>query len=84
MRDHVLGRVDPETVTMGKEPLLSNIEEANIVEHIKKMAYYGYGYSRHELADIATDYAIQIGKRGKNNPLTIRWVEGTYCTGDTS
>ena len=61
---------------MGKEPLLSNIEEANIVEHIKKMANYGYGYSRHELADIASDYAIQIGKRDKNNPLTIRWVEG--------
>ena len=74
--DRVLSKVDPETVTMGKAPLFSNLEEANIVEHIKKMANYGYGYSRHELAGIAHDYAMQVGKRSKNNPVTIRWVDG--------
>ena len=76
LRDRVLGKVDPETVTMGKAPLFSNLEEANIDEHIKKMANYGYGYSRHELAGIAHDYAMQVGKRSKNNPVTIRWVDG--------
>lgn len=76
LRDRVLGKVPPETVTMGREPLFSNFEEATIVEHVKKMANYGYGYTRHELSDIASDYAFQLGKRAKDNPVTIKWVIG--------
>ena len=76
LRDRVLGKIHPETVTMGREPLFTSLEEATIVDHIKKIASYGYGYTRHELADIASDYAFQLDKRSKDNPLTIKWVIG--------
>lgn len=76
LRDRVLGKVYPETVTMGREPVFTALEEAAIVNHIKIMANYGYGYTRHELADIASDYAFQLGKRNKENPITIKWAVG--------
>ncbi|KAH3805636.1 hypothetical protein DPMN_133941 [Dreissena polymorpha] len=37
------------------------------------MAKYGYGYIRQEVCDIATDFAIQLGKRTKENPFTLNW-----------
>ena len=37
------------------------------------MAKYVYGYTRHEVCDIATGYAIQLGKRTKENPFTLNW-----------
>ncbi|KAH3800094.1 hypothetical protein DPMN_153719 [Dreissena polymorpha] len=40
------------------------------------MADFGYGYTRQECVDIASDYAIQIGKRSKDKPLTIKWFRG--------
>ena len=40
------------------------------------MANYGYCYTRHELADIASDYAFQLGKRSKEYPITLKWVVG--------
>ena len=74
LKDRVLGIVHPETVIMGREPVFTALEEATIVDQIKIMANYGYGYTRHELADIASDYAFQLGKRNKENPITIKWA----------
>ena len=34
LRDRVLGKIHPETLTMGRERLFSNLEEATIVDHI--------------------------------------------------
>lgn len=45
LRDRGIGRVDPET-GMGSVPLLSQLEEVQIVNHVKTMADYGYGYTR--------------------------------------
>ena len=36
LRDRVLGKIHPELVTMGREPLFSNLEEASIVDRIQK------------------------------------------------
>ena len=58
LRDRVAGQVDPECCTMGKQPLLSQEEEVRLVNHLKEMASLGYGYTRQEVADLATDYAI--------------------------
>ncbi|KAH3826065.1 hypothetical protein DPMN_127954 [Dreissena polymorpha] len=37
------------------------------------MASCGYGYSRSEVVDMASEYAIFIGKRDKEHPLMLKW-----------
>ena len=76
LRDRVKGTIDIDTVKSGKSPVLSAEEEALIVRHLKEMASLGYGYTRTEVVDIATDYAVISGKRERNNPFTLRWYEG--------
>lgn len=76
LRDRIKGKIDPECVTTGREPVLSLMEEAKIVNHLKCMAKYGYGYTKQETVDIATEYAIRLGKRRPENPLTLAWFEG--------
>ena len=63
LRDRVSGDVDPECCTMGGQPVLSLDEESKLVYHLKEMAVLGYGYSRQEVADIATSYCIMLGKK---------------------
>lgn len=41
--DRVSGRVDPETVKSGPDPVLSIEQEAMLSGHIKKLALYGHG-----------------------------------------
>lgn len=43
------------------------------VEHIKSMSQLGYGYSRSELDDQASNYAVFLGKRDQEHPLSDRW-----------
>lgn len=38
LRDRVLGKVDPECVTIGRAPVFSMVEESHIVEHLKAVA----------------------------------------------
>ncbi|KAH3850583.1 hypothetical protein DPMN_093005 [Dreissena polymorpha] len=76
LRDIIKGKINPEGVTTGREPVLSMLEEAQIVEHLKIMAQYGYGYTKQETVDIATDFAIQLCKRTKEQPLTLTLFEG--------
>ncbi|XP_053381188.1 uncharacterized protein LOC128549074 [Mercenaria mercenaria] len=76
LRDRVLGKIDPETVVMGKVPLFDQYEESKIANHFKEMASYGYGYTRQECVDIASDYAVQLGKRDKDKRLSINWLKG--------
>lgn len=76
LRDRVLGKVEPECETTGRKPVLSMYDEAKIVEHIRTMSGYGYGYTLQEVADIASEYAVLLGLRTSDNPLTLRWMEG--------
>ena len=73
LRDHVIGRIDIDTVTTGRISVLSLSEEEKLVAHLQVMAKYGYGFIRQEVCDIATDYAIQLGKRTKENSFTLNW-----------
>ena len=73
LRDRVIGRINIATVTTGRIPVLSLSEEEKLASHLQVMAKYGYGYIRQEVCDIATDYAIQLGKRTKENPFTLNW-----------
>ena len=76
LRDGVLGKVNAETAVFGKITVLDCFEEATLVKHFKTMASYGYGYSRQECVDIASDYAIHLGKRSVDKPFTIKWMHG--------
>ena len=63
----MLGKVDIDCVIMGTAP------KAKIVQHLKSMASFGYGYTLQEVVDVATDYAVQLGKRTHDTPLTLNW-----------
>lgn len=76
LRDRVKGRIDPETLKPGPAPLFSQEEEAKFVQHIKNMAELGYGFTISEVVDKATNYAVYLGKRSKDKPLSIKWYKG--------
>ena len=76
LRDRVAGRIDPETVSSGPQALFTQEEEALFVNHLKAMAELGYGYSRSEVIDQASNYAVSLGKRDKDHPLSDRWFRG--------
>ena len=79
LRDRTSGRIDPDCVTTGRPPMFSSEEEVKIVEHLKAVSSYGYGYTRSEVALIASDYAVQLNKRSTTDPpLTRRWLDGFF------
>lgn len=40
------------------------------------MAKYGYGYTKQKTCGIATEYAVRLGNRSVDKPLTLAWSEG--------
>ena len=76
LRDRVKGKIDPDCTTTGRTPVFTLDEEAKLTEHIKTMATYGYGYTRQEVTDLATDFAHMLNKKPKESVLTLRWFEG--------
>ena len=69
LRDRVDGRVSEETVKSGHDTLLSQEEEARLVNHIKYTSEVGHGYTRSQVVELATDLAIRFGKRRNANLL---------------
>ncbi len=65
-----------ENVTVGSAPLFSEEEEARLTKHIKEIATVGYGYTRAEVINVASEYAVLLRKREKEEPLTHRWFYG--------
>lgn len=53
-----------------------------MVTHLKQMAEFGYGYSRKEVLDIATDYATMLGKKNKEDPaMSMNWFMAFWGDG---
>ena len=73
LRHKLSGRVNPDATHSGPQPLFSAFEENQFVEHLKMMSACGYAYSRSEVVDMATEYAICLGKRDQEHPLTVHW-----------
>ena len=73
LRDRVAGSVDPECIQMGRSTVLSLEEEAKLVSHLNEMALIGYGYTRLEVVDLASDYAVYLDIRKLDNPFSLRW-----------
>jgi len=76
LRHKLSGRVDPEAVHSGPQPMFSQEEEHHFAEHLKFMALCGYGYSRAEVVDMASEYAVCLGKRDAQQPLSLKWFRG--------
>ncbi|XP_061174843.1 uncharacterized protein LOC133183985 [Saccostrea echinata] len=76
LRQRALGRVDPEKLTSGVSPVLSLEEEAAFVDHLKVMASCGYGYTRSEVVNMASEYACSLQKRDRNHPFSMKWFKG--------
>lgn len=74
LRDRVLGKIDIDSSTSGRAPVLSLEEEAKLVNHLQEVAKLRYGYSRQEVVDVANEYAFELGKRSKDQPLTLNWL----------
>lgn len=76
LRDRVDGRISMGVTRTGPPLLMEKDEEAEIVHFLQTMAKYGYRYTRQELSEIATDQAVEKGKRKPySNGLTTKWVD---------
>ena len=72
--DRIHGRISVDVVKSGTPPLFSEEQEALLAGHVQTMAEVGYGYSRQETINLASDYAINMGLRDKEHPLSDRWL----------
>ena len=73
--DRVSGRVGPSSVVgSGPTRVFTFQEEKNIVDFIVTMHRAGHGYSRADIATLASQYAVHLGKRTKNMPFCCKWV----------
>ena len=57
----------------GPSPLFSEEQEWKLVDHLSKLASYGYGLTIQEVISLATDYAVCLKLRTADKPLTKRW-----------
>lgn len=49
-------------------------QEPLLARDLETMAEIGYGYSRQETINLASDYAFRLGLRRKEHSLTDRWL----------
>ncbi|XP_062613890.1 uncharacterized protein LOC134275640 [Saccostrea cucullata] len=73
LRDRVDGRINIDVASSGPPPLFTQEQESYIVEHVKTMSEIGYGYTRAEVLNLASDYAVDLGIREKGKELTMKW-----------
>jgi hypothetical protein len=74
LKDRVKGRVNVDTVKSGSFPYFTQEQEALLSQHINTMAELGYGYSRMETINLASDYAIHLGLRPKEKLFSLKWL----------
>ncbi|XP_052771636.1 uncharacterized protein LOC128211197 isoform X1 [Mya arenaria] len=73
LRDRTLGLqpVTDETEYLpcsGHQPTFTTNEEKQLVDHISYMASIGYSFNRVELLNLATDWAMTLGRKKENDP----------------
>ena len=76
LRDRVDARIDPKNFSNGGSPVFSKYEEEQLGKHLEKMASFGYGLSRSQTISLASEYAVSVGRRSSEKPLTKHWLYG--------
>lgn len=74
LKDRVYGIVPVHNAKSGRTQLFSKEQESLLASHLNTMAEIGYGYSRTETINLASDYAVHLGLRDREHPLSLRWL----------
>ena len=74
LKDRVSGKINVDTIKSGPSPLFSMEQEALLCNHLTTMAEIGYGYSRQETINIASDFAHHLGLCDKSHRLSLQWL----------
>ena len=61
-------------VLAGKRPIFNQQQEKNLAEYLVTMYSLGHGLTRADIADIASQYAVFLGRREKECPFDLTWV----------
>ncbi|XP_005110772.1 uncharacterized protein LOC101858139 [Aplysia californica] len=62
-----------EVIIQGRRPIFSESEESNIAIQLKQWKDQGMKYTRLDVVKMASEYAVQLGKRPQGRPLTVKW-----------
>ncbi|XP_021341733.1 uncharacterized protein LOC110442446 isoform X2 [Mizuhopecten yessoensis] len=65
--------INPECTGSGPPPLMSESEEKIFVDHICMLSKVGFEYIRAEVVRIASQYAVHLGVRDDEKPLSMKW-----------
>ncbi len=76
LKDRVCGRVPLHSVKSGPEPLFSMEEEHDLVQQISYTGSLGYGYTKAQVVELATDFALHLGKKISAEALSTKWLTG--------
>ena len=71
--DRVRGRVPIDSTKPGPSPILSQMEEKKLVDHIMYMSSIGYGYSRADVMNIAGEYLSSMNRHEPSKPMSDKW-----------
>ena len=71
--DRVKGRVPINSTNPGPSPILNQVEEKKLVEHIIYMSSIGYGYSRADVMNIAGEYLSSVNRRKPSKAMSGKW-----------
>ncbi|KAJ8313688.1 hypothetical protein KUTeg_008249 [Tegillarca granosa] len=74
LKDRVKSRINIDVVKSGPDPIFSLEQEALLANHVDTMAELGYGYSRLEALNLASDYSVYLGIRTQDKPLSLQWL----------
>ena len=72
LHKRIPGAVDVDCVKSGLSPMFTLEQEARLVDHMTMLAKVGFGYTRGELSSLATEYAIDLELRSRDNPLSLQ------------
>ena len=64
---------DNDVIIQGRRPIFSESEESNIAVQLKQWKEQGMKYTRLDVVKMASEYAVQLGKRPQGRPLTVKW-----------
>ena len=74
IKDRRLGNVSKDTFTLGHSPIFTLEQETRLKEHAIEMMEMGYGYTRRELLNLATDMGHYLGKLPVEKQLSEAWL----------
>ena len=74
LKERIRGRVGLDSVESGPCTVFSSDQEALFHNHLTVMAEIGYGYSRMEGLNPASDYAVHLGPKPTGHRFSLKWL----------